>query len=106
MLSRRKIPFAPAQALRVTLGRAAAIYPCCLLFAGSGLRVSARHQLVLFWGGLRGALALALALGLPPEIPLREQIVTISFAVVAFSVFVQGLTMTPLLRRVGEIAQA
>jgi CPA1 family monovalent cation:H+ antiporter len=45
-------------------------------------------------------------LGLPPEIPLREQIVTISFAVVAFSVFVQGLTMTPLLRRVGEIAQA
>ena len=53
MLSRRKIPFAPAQALRVTLGRAAAIYPCCLLFAGSGLRVSARHRLVLFWDGLR-----------------------------------------------------
>jgi CPA1 family monovalent cation:H+ antiporter len=52
---------------------------------------------------LRGALALALALGLPPEIPLRDQIVTISFAVVAFSVFVQGMTMTPLLRRVGEI---
>jgi CPA1 family monovalent cation:H+ antiporter len=97
---------AVAAILLVTLGRAAAIYPCCLLFAGSGLRVSARHQLVLFWGGLRGALALALALGLPPEIPLREQIVTISFAVVAFSVFVQGLTMTPLLRRVGEIAQA
>jgi len=97
---------AVAAILLVTLGRAAAIYPFCLLFAGSGLRVSARHQLVLFWGGLRGALALALALGLPPEIPLREQIVTISFAVVAFSVFVQGLTMTPLLRRVGEIAQA
>jgi CPA1 family monovalent cation:H+ antiporter len=48
-------------------------------------------------------LALALALGLPAQIPLREEIITISFAVVAFSVFVQGLTMVPLLRRMGEI---
>ncbi len=91
--------------LLVTLGRAAAIYPCCLLFRRSSLRVAARHQHVLFWGGLRGALALALALGLPPEVPMRGHILTISFAVVAFSVFVQGLTMGPLLRRVGEIPQ-
>ena len=94
---------AAAAILLVTLGRAAAIYPCCLLFRWSGLRVTARHQHVLFWGGLRGALALALALGLPPEVPMRDRIVTVSFAVVGFSVFVQGLTMTPLLRRVGEI---
>jgi CPA1 family monovalent cation:H+ antiporter len=96
------LPAVTAIAL-VTLGRAAAIYPCCLLFAKSSLRVTAKHQHILFWGGLRGALALALALGLPPEIPLREQIITISFAVVAFSVFVQGLTMVPFLRRMGEI---
>jgi len=87
----------------VTLGRAMAIYPCCLLFSRSSLRVTGKHQLVLFWGGLRGALALALALGLPPTIPLREEIITISFSVVAFSVFVQGLTMVPFLRRMGEI---
>jgi CPA1 family monovalent cation:H+ antiporter len=87
----------------VTLSRALAIYPCCLLFSRSSLRVTWKHQHVLFWGGLRGALALALALGLPADIPLREEIITISFAVVAFSVFVQGLTMTPLLRRMGEI---
>jgi CPA1 family monovalent cation:H+ antiporter len=87
----------------VTLGRAGAIYPCCFLFSRSKLRVTAKHQHVLFWGGLRGALALALALGLPPEMPLREEIITISFAVVAFSVFVQGLTMAPFLRRMGEI---
>jgi monovalent cation:H+ antiporter, CPA1 family len=99
------VPFVSA-ILLVTLGRAAAIYPCCLLFARSGLRVKLRHQHVLFWGGLRGALALALALGLPPEIPLRDHIVTISFAVVAFSVFVQGTTMAPLLRRLGEIPAA
>jgi CPA1 family monovalent cation:H+ antiporter len=94
------LPAVTAIAL-VTLGRAAAIYPCCLLFARSSLRVSAKHQHLLFWGGLRGALALALALGLPPEVPLREEIITISFAVVAFSVFVQGLTMAPFLRRIG-----
>jgi CPA1 family monovalent cation:H+ antiporter len=87
----------------VTLGRAFAVYPCCLLFAHSRLHVTARHQLILFWGGLRGALALALALGLAPELPLREEIITISFTVVAFSVFVQGLTMTPFLRKMGEI---
>lgn len=87
----------------VTLGRAVAIYPCCLLFARSSLRVTAKHQHVLFWGGLRGAVALALALGLPPELPRRETIITISFAVVAFSVFVQGLTIAPFLRRMGEI---
>ena len=60
------------------------------------------HQHVLFWGGLRGALALALALGLPPEVPQRDEIITISFAVVAFSVFVQGLSIKPLLRALGE----
>lgn len=87
----------------VTLGRATAVYPCCLFFSRSSLRVTGKQQHVLFWGGLRGALALALALGLPPSVPLREEIITISFAVVAFSVFVQGLTMLPFLRRVGEV---
>lgn len=87
----------------VMLGRAVAIYPCCALFSRSPLRVTMKHQHVLFWGGLRGALALALALGLPPEIPRREEIIAVSFAVVAFSVFVQGLTMAPLLRRMEEI---
>jgi len=87
----------------VTLGRAVAIYPCCLLFSRSSLRVTIKHQHALFWGGLRGALALALALGLPPEVPQRGEIIATSFAVVAFSVFVQGLTIAPFLRRIGEI---
>jgi len=47
--------------------------------------------------------AVLLQPGLPPEVPQREEIITISFAVVAFSIFVQGLTMTPLLRALGEI---
>lgn len=87
----------------VMIGRAVAIYPTCWLFSGSPLRVSARHQHVLVWGGLRGALALALALGLPDSLPHHDEIVTVAFAVVAFSVFAQGLSMTPMLRRMGEI---
>lgn len=87
----------------VTLGRALAIYPLCALFTRSRLAVSLRHQHVLFWGGLRGALALALALALPVDMPNREAIITLTYSVVVFSVFVQGLTITPLLRRLGEM---
>ncbi len=89
--------------LLTSLARAAAVYPCCLIFYRSSHRVSWNHQHALFWGGFKGALALALALGLPPDLPAREQIIAVSFAVVAFSIFVQGLTMAPLLRRMGEI---
>lgn len=87
----------------VLLGRAVAVYPLCALFIGSSLRITARHLHVLFWGGLRGALALALALSLPAELSRRDEIIAVSFAVVTFSVFVQGLTIPPLLRAIGEI---
>src|SRR6202521_5474789 len=87
----------------VTLGRAVAIYPICAIFFFSRLKVKRQHQHVLFWGGLRGALALALALAVPPEIPQRDAIITLTFAVVAFSIFAQGLTISPLLRSIGEI---
>jgi monovalent cation:H+ antiporter, CPA1 family len=87
----------------VTLGRAVAIYPICAMFFFSRLKVKRQHQHVLFWGGLRGALALALALAVPPEIPQHDAIITLTFAVVAFSIFAQGLTISPLLRSIGEI---
>lgn len=87
----------------VIAGRAVAIYPISVLFSRSTLQLKKSHQHILFWGGLRGALALALALGLPPEIPKRDEIVTIAFGVVGFSVIFQGLTITPLLRKFNEI---
>jgi CPA1 family monovalent cation:H+ antiporter len=51
-------------------------------------------------GRLARCLALALALALP-DIPERQEIIVVSFAVVAFSIFVQGLTMPWLIRRLG-----
>lgn len=84
--------------LLVLAGRVLAVYPLCALFARSRLLIDSRYQHVLVWGGLRGALALALALALPANIPERGEIIAVAFAVVAFSIFVQGLTMPWLIR--------
>ena len=84
----------------VLVGRVLAVYPLSALFARSKLSVPIRYQHVLFWGGLRGALALALALALPP-VPERAAIILTSFLVVAFSLFIQGMTMPTLVRRLG-----
>ncbi len=81
------------------LGRAASVYPLCLLFTRSRLAIQRSHQHLLFWGGMRGALGLALALSLPGTIAYRTQIVLAAFGVVAFSVVVQGITMPLLLKR-------
>ncbi len=84
------------------LGRVAAVYPISALFVGSRLALSFQYQHVLFWGGLRGALGLVLALTLPDSIPERNEIVWAAFAVVAFSIFVQGSSMPLLIRRLGK----
>jgi CPA1 family monovalent cation:H+ antiporter len=87
----------------VLLGRAATVYPIGWLVRHTSLGIPAAYQHVLWWGGLRGALALALALALPASIPERNDIISVAFAVVAFSIFVQGLTMAGLVRRLGLI---
>jgi CPA1 family monovalent cation:H+ antiporter len=74
------------------LGRAIAVYPVCLAFLGSRWAIPLNQQHLMWWGGLRGALALALALALPADLPRRDDILISAFAVVAFSVIVQGLT--------------
>jgi CPA1 family monovalent cation:H+ antiporter len=50
---------------------------------------------------MRGALALALVLSLGAEFPHREQLLAMTFGVVAFTLIVQGLTIKPLLRLLG-----
>ncbi len=79
--------------------RAVAVYVGCLPLAVLKQRVPLPIQNLLFFGGLRGALALALVLGLPPEIPARDEIVSAVFLAVAFSVVVQGLTAGRVIAR-------
>ena len=83
----------------VLAGRAVTVYPVCLLFRFSTWAIPMRDQHILWWGGLRGALALALALALPPSFPLYNEILITAFGVVVFAVVVQGLTMPLLLRK-------
>lgn len=58
-----------------------------------------KAPLMLTWGGLRGGLSIAMALSIPDELPHKDLIVTITYAVVLFSVIGQGLTMERLIRR-------
>jgi CPA1 family monovalent cation:H+ antiporter len=85
----------------VLAGRGVSIYPLAALFSRSRWRLPATYQHILFWGGLRGALALALALAVPRTVPERSAIIATAFVVVAFSILVQGLTMPWLTRRLG-----
>lgn len=53
---------------------------------------------VLTWGGLRGGISVALALGLPPG-GLRETLLPVCYGVVVFTIVVQGLTMEKVVNR-------
>ena len=56
-----------------------------------------QHRHLVFWGGLRGALALALVLSLPGSFPLRAIFLQLTLGVVLFTLLVQGLTIRPLI---------
>ena len=65
------------------------------------LPVSMAYQHVSFWGGLRGAISLALVLSLPYDLPEVERLRVMSFGVVLFTLLIQGTTMSSLLARLG-----
>jgi CPA1 family monovalent cation:H+ antiporter len=85
----------------VLVGRALIVYGLTVLTNLFSQRIEMRWQHVLVWGGLHGALSLALALSLHPSLSHGNRILTMTFGVVAFSMIVQGLTIRPLIRSLG-----
>jgi CPA1 family monovalent cation:H+ antiporter len=87
----------------VLISRAVATYLTSRFVA----RFPWRWSHILFWGGPRGAIALALALSLPPALgTARDTILALTFGVVLFTILVQSLTMDGLLRRLKVIERS
>ena len=61
--------------------------------------ISIPVQIILWWGGLRGSVSIALALSLPNSLEGRDTVIATVFGVVLFTLLVQGLTTKPLLLR-------
>ncbi len=57
------------------------------------------EQTILWWGGLRGSVSIALALSVPTILGEREELIATVFGVVLFTLLVQGLTTKPLLEK-------
>ena len=56
---------------------------------------------VMFWAGLRGAVAVAMALSLPADFPQRALLQEVTFGVVLFTLFVQGTTAELVVAKTG-----
>ena len=90
----------------VLLARAVVIYSLIpaytkvMVWCGKdNLVVSKAYQFIMFWGGLRGAVPIALVLSLPQDFPQYELIVNMTLAVILWTLLVQGTTMKPLCKR-------
>ena len=87
----------------VLLSRVLVVYGLTWLSNRWRGRIPLRYQHVQFWGGLRGAISLALALSLPTNFADRDLVLVMTFGVVLFTLLVQGTTMNALLKRLGLV---
>ena len=94
-------PFILAAFLAVLLARAGVVFAASTLAARGPKAIPRAWRVLLSWGGLRGGLSMVLALSLPLTLSNRGLLIDATFGVVLLSILVQGLTMAPLLRRLG-----
>jgi CPA1 family monovalent cation:H+ antiporter len=64
-----------------------------------------RESTVVGWAGMRGAVSLAASLALPQSFPHRDLLVFLTFAVIVATLVGQGLTLPPLIRRLGLVTR-
>jgi CPA1 family monovalent cation:H+ antiporter len=87
--------------LAMLLSRALVVYGLVPINTRLGAEpISRGYQSVMVWGGLRGAIALALVLSLG-DAPWADAFVTLVTGAVLFTLVVQGLTMEPLVKGLG-----
>jgi CPA1 family monovalent cation:H+ antiporter len=65
--------------------------------------LSSKDKILLNWGGLKGSLSIALALSLPTSFEGRDDVLLLTFCVVLFSLLVQGLSIQPLVVKLGVL---
>lgn len=82
------------------IARLIAVGVSCLIARPISTPISLAWQGLLVWGGLRGAIAIALVLSLPSSLPYWWTIQSMVFGVVLFSLLVQGTTNPYLIARV------
>ena len=88
--------------IAITVARLILIYVVLPLTTGKKEeKIEHPYRHVLFWGGLRGAVALALSLSLPDKLPNKPLIICITIGVVLFTLFIQGTTIKRLLDYMG-----
>jgi len=91
-------------AVAVTIGRAIAVYSTLPVVERLFRRVehvSMAFRTVIVWGGLRGALAIVMALSIPHDLPQRGFLLTLTLGVVLFSLLVNGLSIRRLMAFLG-----
>jgi CPA1 family monovalent cation:H+ antiporter len=69
----------------------------------TGNNITFKERTVIWWGGLRGSVSIALALSVPTAIPYRQEIIDVVFGVVLFTLLVQGLSIQWLLNALNLI---
>lgn len=85
----------------VLISRAVVVYALAPLIAKLDRPLPGKYKFIIWWGGLRGALSMALALSLPKDLPYYEEILAMTFGVAIFSLLVQGLSIGWFLERFG-----
>jgi CPA1 family monovalent cation:H+ antiporter len=95
---RGQLPGIVVAALITLLARAVAVYAVLGLLHPLPWRVSFRWQHLIVWSGLRGAIAVALALSLTETNPQFDSVRALVYGVVLLSILLQGSTVGPLAR--------
>ena len=67
--------------------------------------LSRSWRVVIFWSGLRGALSMAFVLALPLDVPSRNLLIFATYAVVFFTLLVQGFSLRWILRRLPSVSE-